>query len=69
MAQRFKLLQWFAGVQRVYCVYSVYLYIEYASQTWTVANMTCRESSKARFENNAYQVIVFIHKAVGKSGQ
>ena len=46
----------------------IYLCIDNASRTGTVANMTCREFLKARFKNNTYQVAVFNHKTVGTSG-
>ena len=46
----------------------IYLCIDNASRTGAVANMTCREFLKARFENNTYQVAVFNHKTVGTSG-
>ena len=46
----------------------IYLCIDNASRTGAVANMTCREFFKARFQNNTYQVAVCIPKTVGTSG-
>ena len=46
----------------------IYLCIDNASRTGAVANVTCREFLKARFENNTYQVAVFNRKTVGTSG-
>ena len=46
----------------------MYLCINNASRTGALANMTCREFSKATNENGSYRVSVFNHKTVATSG-